>query len=102
MYFVFSIGFRVPGPSSTPFLKGLKTRNTGVLTRNTSVCNVFSTKNGTYLRPKNGVRRCRLQVTFDPQELEEAFRELDKDGSGEIDFPEYLYLGGGKNHIMLW
>ena len=35
-------------------------------------------------------------MTFDPQELEEAFRELDKDGSGEIDFPEYLYLGGGK------
>jgi hypothetical protein len=41
MYFVFSIGFRVPGPSSTPFFKGLKTRNTGVLTRNTSVCSVF-------------------------------------------------------------
>lgn len=32
-------------------------------------------------------------LVFAVQELEEAFRELDKDGSGYIDFPEYLTLG---------
>lgn len=66
------------------------------------VFSVFSTRHGTYLRPKNGVPCGGLAGDlYFPQELEEAFRELDKDGSGEIDFPEYLYLGGGKNHMML-
>lgn len=33
------------------------------------------------------------------EELEEAFRELDKDGSGEIDFPEYLRWRQGDNRF---